>query len=239
MKYLSLLLVCCATLLFQGCDPDDVFDCKRGRGDVIVKTYDLPRFSKIRLEIPAYVHLSQGDFGAVTIEGKEDIIDLIELDVQSDAWDIEFDRCTRDIGRIDIYITLPEIKRIIVEGSGDVIGENFMTTHSLELVLTGSGGMDLGVDVKFLDTRIEGSGDIYLEGTGEYNDTRIIGSGDVLAFGLITRQSDIEIIGSGDVQIFVEEYLKVLIEGSGDVYYKGHPELNLSLYGSGSVYNAN
>lgn len=228
-----------AVLALAGCDLDDAFDCERGHDPYVTENFNLEPFNKIRLDIPARVHLTQGDFTAVTVEGKENLVRLLELDVQGDEWDIEFDRCVRNIGTFDIYITLPELHRIIVEGSGDVFSESSFAGEDLDLLVRGSGMIDIGVDAKFLDSHIDGSGSIYLEGTTEYHDIRINGSGDVLAFELTSRQADIEGNGSGDAQVTVTDYLKARLTGSGDVYYQGNPELNVTSSGSGSVYNAN
>jgi hypothetical protein len=235
IQSLGLLSLC----VLAGCDIDDVFDCEKGSRAYVTQTFNLEYFNKIRLEIPATVHLTQGDFSAVTVEGKEDLVRLLELDVHGDEWDIEFDRCVRNMGDFDIYITMPDLHRIIVESSGDVLAESFFEVEELDLLIRGSGMIDIGVHTDILDSHISGSGSVYLEGSAEYHDVRINGSGDVLAFDLPSMQADIESSASGDVQVTVEEYLKAELKGSGDVYYKGNPALNVSTSGSGRIFNAN
>ena len=226
-------------VIASGCYLDDVFDCERGRGDVITDTLNIPAFDRIRLDIPATVYLTQGDFFEVVVEGKRNVIDEIERDVRDGEWDIEFDRCMREIGRLDIFITLPSVERIIVQSSGEVYGQNTIVENQLDLLLRGSGMIDVALDVQYLDSKIQGSGAIYLEGAVHSHNVDISASGDLAAFDLITGDTDVRIDGSGDAQVFVNDYLKVRIRASGDVYYKGNPELDVSISGSGDVFDAN
>lgn len=233
------IVVFLVALTTTGCYLDDVFDCERGHGDIVTETLDIAFFDRIRLDIPATVHLSQGDYSEVIVEGKRNVIDEIERDVHNGEWDIEFDRCMRNVGSLDIYITMPAIKRIIVQSSGEVYGQNTIVETQLDLIIRGSGMMDLALDVEYLDSRISGSGAFYLEGEAHNHDFEISGSGDLLGFTLTTDATDVRLTGSGDAQVYAEEYLKVRILSSGDVYYKGEPELNISISGSGNVFDAN
>ena len=239
MKSWGLALAAVTILCMHSCYLDDIFDCERGRGDIVTETLDVTDFDRIRLEIPARVHLTQADFYEVIVEGKRNVIDEIELDVHGSEWDIEYDRCVREIGSLDIYITMPDVQGLIVEGSGQIVSDNTLTSSQLDLLVRGSGMIDVGMDVQYLDARISGSGDLYLEGSTHRNNVRISGSGDLLAFDLITDEADLHLSGSGDAQVTVETYLKVRISGSGDVYYKGDPELDISTSGSGDVFDAN
>ncbi|MDX1406473.1 MAG: head GIN domain-containing protein [Saprospiraceae bacterium] len=237
-KHLGLAMALTA-IVFSGCYFDDIFDCERGRGGTVTETLDISAFDRIRLDIPARVYLTQGDYFEVVVEGRRNVIDEIERDVHDGEWDIEFDRCMREIGDLDIYITIPSIARVIVQSSGEVYGENTIVASQMDLLMRGSGLIDLALDVDYLDARIQGSGDIYLEGSVHSQNVEINASGDYGAFNLVSDDADVRINGSGDAQVYVNEYLKVKIRASGDVYYKGDPELDISITGSGDVFNAN
>ena len=135
MKTLQIgLAVMFCAVIASGCYFDDFFDCERGHGDIVTETMDIASFDRIRLDIPATVHLTQGDYSEVVIEGKRNVIDEIERDVHGGEWDIEFDRCMRQIGSLDIYITMPSIERIILQSSGEVYSENTIVQSQLDLL---------------------------------------------------------------------------------------------------------
>jgi hypothetical protein len=241
MKKFSLYFAPFLLALFTmtSCDDDGPFwDCEEGRGPAKEITLDVDGFSGIKLHSDADVYITQGDTFKVVAKGEENIIDLLETDVHGSIWDIEFDDCVRDYN-LKIYITMPEINYLSIAGSGKIKGENFFTVDDIELRISGSGEMDLGLVAENIDGKISGSGEMTLEGEAQHLDFDISGSGDLHAFDLPVQTADIEISGSGDAEVQVLEELDVRISGSGDVYYKGFPVLNVNISGSGKVKSAN
>ncbi len=223
------------------CDLDDdggIFNCEKGQGPTVERTLNVSDFTGVKLECDAKVFITQGPEFEVIAKGEDNIIDLLELDVQSGTWDIEFDDCVKDYD-LEIFITMPDVKLLTVSGSGDIRGENFFEGESIVLRISGSGSLCLGLNYESIDASTTGSGDMELEGTAETLDYRISGSGDLRAFPLVVEKADINISGSGDASVQVTDVLDVRISGSGDVYYKGHPTLNVNITGSGDVIDAN
>ncbi len=213
--------------------------CVRGTGDIVSQTLDLDAFSEISLDISADVYLTQGDEQEVVVEGRQNIIDELNLDVFSGEWRIESDRCLKHAGNMKIFITIPEITALSIQGSGDIHSENTIVSDRLDLSVSGSGDFDLAVDSESIDCKVSGSGDIYMEGVAADFDYRLSGSGNLNAFDLETQTMNIKISGSGDADVWVLEYLKIRVAGSGDIHYKGHPELDINISGSGQVIDAN
>ncbi|NND08910.1 MAG: DUF2807 domain-containing protein [Saprospiraceae bacterium] len=222
-----------------GCFIDDAFDCERGNGNDITETFSVRDFTGVRLTMDANVFITQGEVQDVTITAQANIIDELQLRVRNDVLIIDTDRCIRDFNEVDIFITIPEIRELSLSGSGKIIGENTFLVEDIELNLTGSGDIDLGLEAEYIRGAISGSGEVTLEGKGRSLDYRISGSGDLSAFDLFVRQADLTISGSGDMEVFVEEFLDVRISGSGDVMYKGNPEIDSRVSGSGNVIDAN
>jgi hypothetical protein len=239
MKNLSLLLsVVCLSLLLFSCELDDL--CEKGEGATVSRTLDLASFHSITIDNAATVFLSQGEEQKVVVEGQENIIDLLDTNVDNETWTVDFTRnCVRDYRDLNIYITIPDIQRLTVDGSGNLVGETVFIVDDLSLVIDGSGDMDIAAEVEELNTRIDGSGSVKLEGLATTARFFIRGSGDVSAFNLEAKNADVEIRGSGDVEVFATDFLNVDIDGSGDVFYKGNPEITLRIDGSGELENAN
>ena len=240
-KNLIFAVLTIAATMSTGCFSDDngFFNCEKGEGDILTETRNIDDFQGIELDIAADIFLTQGDEFLVEIEGQENILDELDLDVKGDVLEIGFDDCVRDYDDLIFRITMPELDFLSIKGSGKIITENFFSVNDLELKISGSGDMDLGLNADDLETRISGSGKLLLEGAVNDFDAEISGSGDVRAFGLVGEKVDIKITGSGDMEVYATDKLDIKITGSGDVYYRGTPEVNVDITGSGDVINAN
>lgn len=228
-----------ALIAIQGCyfdfDNDDGFGCKRGNGNVIVQRIFIPDFHSINMGTSGNVYVRQGDFIEVEVEIDENLVDEIRRTVRNGKWDIEFDRCIKNLTRFDVYVTMPEIRALAISGSGDIIGENDFSGDDMELTISGSGNMDIAFEGNTVDTRISGSGNIRLEGEIVRLDHEVPGSGDLRAFNLFTDIAKITNSGSGDSEVTVSDLLIARISGSGDIYFKGDPDTDIIISGSGDV----
>lgn len=227
--------------LTTGCfsDDDGFFNCERGEGDAVTESFSIDDFEGIELDIAADVYITQGDNFSIEVQGQQNILNELELEVKGDILDIDFDDCVRNYDDLMFWISMPELDFVRICGSGRIFSENFITANDIVLEISGSGDIDLGLSADDIETKISGSGKILLEGTANDLDAVISGSGDVRAFDLISEKVDCRISGSGDMEVHATDKLDVKITGSGDVYYKGNPEVNVDITGSGDVVNAN
>ena len=181
--------------------------------------------------------MKQGNVQQVKIKGQKNIIALLKTDVKGDEWNIDFDRCISTKQQVELFITVHNLKELAIEGSGEVMSKGIIKGDLMELSIDGSGSIDLGLDVKELQTDVNGSGDVILRGKSKLHQLEINGSGDIAAYDLSTDESNIEINGSGDVKVSVSYALEVEINGSGDVYYKGEvKEIKSDINGSGKLH---
>ncbi len=238
-------LVCTGSLFLSGCfvdinDDDGLFGCMDADGPITTIDLDLPEFTSITLAMEARVEITQGPEQSVTVEGKSDIFDELDLDVSnSGIWTIRTKDCVRDVDNLTFYITVPDLNEIKISGSGKIISTNTFIGGDIELKISGSGEIDIALEADDVEVEISGSGKVFLEGIGDELDLNITGSGDLRAFNLTTREGNIKISGSGDAEVRIEDRLDIRITGSGDVYYKGQPLLDISITGSGEVIDAN
>jgi hypothetical protein len=212
-------------------------NCVEGEGPVTTKTLDLPEIKSIELASVGKVFIKQAPVQKITIKGQQNIIDLVKTTVRNEEWIIDFERCIKTSKKVEVYLELPNIIKIDLEGSGEIIGENTIESNELRLEINGSGDMDLDLNVKELQSEISGSGDIRLRGSTKNHGIRIKGSGDVQAFDLNSDVTEVEIDGSGDAKVNVSYSLDVDVDGSGDVYYKGSvKEISSQIEGSGKLH---
>lgn len=229
------------SMTYTGCivDNDDFLRCERGDGPIVEQELFLPTFSAIDLDISADVCITQGPEQIVMVEGEQNIINELDLDVSGGRWKIEFDDCVRNYESLKIFITSPFFDELRVSGSGLIFSNDVITMEEMLLRVSGSGDIDLALDVREVDSRITGSGEIKLEGVAAFAEHEINGSGDLRAFDLLTGDTGVKIRGSGSAEVLAEERLDVRITGSGDVFYRGNPRLRVDITGSGEVIDAN
>ncbi len=139
-------------------------------------------------------------------------------------------------GKIEVFVTMKEVRGLSVAGSGNIKGETPIQSKDLDLAIAGSGSIKLNVTALSISANIAGSGNMDLSGRCDRNRVTISGSGELAALELNADEYDIRISGSGGTKVNVKESLDVRISGSGSVRYAGNPEhVNTDVSGSGSV----
>jgi hypothetical protein len=72
-------------------------------------------------------------------------------------------------------VTVPEIDGLSVTGSGDIIARSDIESRILDLVVSGSGDIDLGrLSAERIKAVISGSGDIVIEEDGSTDDLNAV-----------------------------------------------------------------
>jgi len=210
------------------------------------QTVDVRDFDQISMKIGGTVYVTQGDKNEVVLEGDQDDIDKLEVEVRNGELRIESRRRSSwrfwNSGnvRVDVYVTVKELNSVTVSGSGDIVGRNTIETDRFRARVSGSGDIEMDIDAKEVQSSISGSGDIELSGSASSGTLSISGSGKFLAEKLRVDDFEVKISGSGRSSITVYGELDVRISGSGSVYYAGEPTgVNSSISGSGKVRRIN
>ena len=79
---------------------------------------NVPSFSKIALRISGKIYLEQGDNQSVKVVAKESTLEDRTLNIR---FPNNYFFKKMDPGKIEIYITVPEIDGLTVSGSGDIV----------------------------------------------------------------------------------------------------------------------
>ncbi len=205
------------------------------------RTIDVSGFSELSFAVPGNVYLRQGNDEKVEVECSDEVFDRIEFERTGDRLIIKREGKWnwRDSFRnsdLDVYITMKDIERLSVSGSGNIISKNQLDTEDIRLSVSGSGDIELDLNSADIDIRISGSGDINLEGTSEKTEARISGSGKIRAEDMEAKSFEASISGSGSCYVTVSEEVIANISGSGRVYYNGNPDRVISnSSGSGRI----
>lgn len=202
---------------------------------------EVPPFSKIALRISAKVYVVQGEKQSVKVVAEPETLEEIITEVKDRTLNIRYPNTNLfrnwNPGKVEVFITVPEIDGLTLSGSGDIVSKN-VNTRIIDLVVSGSGNITIEkLAAEKVDVLISGSGNINLEsgGVAENMRARISGSGNINAAGFEASNVEVQTSGSGNVSVISNGQLNVRISGSGSVYYSGNPGIDSSISGSGKV----
>ena len=199
--------------------------------------FKLEAFSYIHIGVSADVHYSVGSTHSVTVDGDQDDIEDLIVEVKNGALSIRYENNAKKRSRLDIHIVSKEFEGVKISGSAHFVTQDDIRSDEIDLVISGSGKAQFGqVNADELSVKISGSGDVLIDkGTAGECDAIISGSGKLLAEGFNVKEYGVKISGSGSCKIMASEDLDAMVSGSGSIYYTGNPTVNSVVSGSGKV----
>ncbi|MBR9705363.1 DUF2807 domain-containing protein [Candidatus Pacearchaeota archaeon] len=220
--------------IIGGLDDDSV---SGPQGKVVMgsKIFDISDFDSVKLVGNFNLFLTDSDSFDVKITADSDVFDKLEVRQQGKTLVIERNRYTFLSKKIDVFLTMPELKDLEVLGSGDIVSENTLTGDDLKISILGSGKSNVNIKYNTLFSNIAGSGTLTYSGDVKDHEIKISGSGNIKAFDLISENTNIGISGSGNSDVNVNDELDITISGSGNVKYKGNPKVKQSVSGFGNI----
>ena len=230
-----------------------------GEGASIEREFPVESFSSVEVDGSFDVSIDQSASQKVLAVGQENIIEQLKLNVIDDVLYISLEPGTYLNYELEVQVTMPDLNAVVLSGSGDIRLGTFVdlddvkielegsgdietveesvieSISTLEVVLDGSGDIDLKCKAEDLKTELEGSGDIDLEGVAENHYIELDGSGDIDAYDLEAINAEANLDGSGSIRLYASKNLNANLDGSGDITYKGEPKVEASLDGSGNI----
>lgn len=236
----SIIVIFTILLGVFGLSSCNTYNIIEGSGIVQTEFRRMAYFNKIELYFPAEVIIRQGNTKDIEITAESNIIDLVYSRVSGNTLILDDNGRLRSSHNVKIYVQVPDINAIFVSGSGRVISDNKIFSKNMNLRLSGSGLIDVALDVKNdLVADLSGSGLIFMEGDTYNGIYDVSGSGKIESFGMHADNSDIIIRGSGRCETTALSNLGVTISGSGSVWFRGNPRISQRISGSGKIFDAN
>jgi len=210
-----------------------------GNGERATETRPLQGFTAVTADGPLDVQIQRGDAFNVEVsidsnllhDTRTDLTDggaTLSIDLDGPVWDI--------LPGPHVIVTMPELQRAVLNGSGSVTATGFQQPDPLALELDGSGVLTYDGQVPSAEVRSWGSGDLRLHGGASSIQARLDGSGDVDARDFPAATADLSLSGSGNLAATVSDSVSVTLSGSGDVALYGGAALDrVSISGSGSL----
>jgi hypothetical protein len=233
MKTVKLILsIVILSTLFTSCKKEI-----NGSGVFIIQNRTTTSFTEVQSSGDFKVILKQDSVSKIELYGEDNILPDVETVVESGKLRIYFEDFNRNYDHNGITITIsnPAFKKIDLQGSGKFTSNGIINGDGIHVKMSGSGEINLDMDVNILTSELSGSGKMYFSGTATKSDHRISGSGKIGAFSLLSDDVKASISGSGNCEVTAVNFLEAIISGSGVVTYRGQPVVTKQISGSGQV----
>ena len=201
-------------------------------------------FSRLQFKSVGEVFLTQGKSCDLKMEGSEDLLKKVRVEVRDDELSITY---KSDIGdwtglqwindeqRLRYYVTMKKVEGLHLAGAGSLIAEG-IKGESLHLAHSGAGILTVNdMEYQELDTTLGGLGEIRLSGKVQKQTVDLSGAGSYHALELQSQDASVLISGAGSARVWAVEKLQAKVSGAGSIKYKGDPELDSSNTGLGSI----
>lgn len=214
-------------LLFSSCAKENMCDCIKSTGDIIVETRDVKGFDRLFVEQDVNVFISQDLNTEVKVEAGDNIVPLIETVVEDGVLIIRNkNRCNwvRSYDKpLNVYIKTPGLNYIHSNGSGDIKSLNAITLDSFDVQIEGGGSIELTLNNSKIISHIFGQGDLTLHGITSEHACSIGGASFLYASDLRTNYTWIQSYTLGLCYVKASDLLIYRIDDKGDIYCYGNP----------------
>lgn len=254
MKRLIVVLTALAmTLSVSGCVTVGFSENMRGResvqgkGNMTTVDFECGDFSELEIDLDFYNNT--GDTAAklyyaaeksdkVTFEIQEDLVQYLIVTTDGGVLTIDSEKSfeiTDESKAPKIYVSAPVLEGLRIDGAVRIEKADKITADSFKFAVKGVCKSKLDLEVKDLNVVISGVGDITLNGTADKAFIRMAGVGNLAAFGLQTREADVETSGVGNIEISCSDKLNAKASSVGVISYKGNPSTSIRENGIGRV----
>ncbi len=222
---------------FAGCGSS--LDCVDGNNIITTTSRQTGEFHSVNVKGSFEVELLRGSVAGIQIKADSNLHALINATVNRGELILETSGCINSSSPIIVQVTSPSYRGLEINGSGSISSKELISTDEnelLELIIDGSGTMNLEVFTKNLKADIDGSGAITVKGKTDGQVVSLDGSGKFDAFNLEAKETVVDLSGSGEINVNSSGALTIENSGSGIVRYKGAPsKLSSDISGSGKV----
>lgn len=218
-------------------------------GPKLTESRPLTGFEEIEINGSPRVCYTQADSFSVRVRGTKTGIENILTDVDGKTLLIRnrgkislVNISFSDDDALTVYVTSPDLTAIRLNGSGDFECDGRIDTDRMDIVLRGSGDIDVkDVICDRCEMELIGSGDLNVSNVESINaSASLIGSGDINLGLMRVKDTWLSLKGSGDIDAELKEgcvALECELRGSGDITLKGAVrQFDSHKYGSGDIH---
>ncbi len=193
-------------------------------GNVVEKTYDLAKCSKINLRDNVECTLVKADKQMVKVEIDEAWLDKLKVSVSGDEF-LGFDlEGLGETGPIKVTIHYTDLSMLTLKNakcSGEIIADSM--THIT--VIAGS-ELDAMLNTDYSNLLLQSGAQVKLQGKSTSLITRAESGSDLKASKLMVDNCTAAVYSGAQSKLNVSKSLKAEAHSGGDISYLGNPEMN-------------
>ncbi len=227
-----------AVILFSSCEYRNCID---GNGNYVIEPRTVTgTFVGIELEGSYNVFVSRDTVVSIEVEADENVLPFVLTRVRAGRLLIDSEeQCIRTKRTINVYVSMPDIKELILDGSG-LIEVDTIDVLNTDIQLNGSGEI-------FIDDLYADACDILLDGSGLITVNRLTSnickvnhnsSGKVVIKDAYAEDLNFNLDGSGAIEVYRIDApnLEADLGGSGHIILEGGVDFAImSITGSGNI----
>ncbi len=205
------------------------------------EVYPVSGFDSVDFSGFGTLEVEQGDEYGLELTGSTRELERVEVEVRGDTLHIrQKSRWTLwfwDAGgqRIDVRLTVPELRELVVSGAGEVDVEG-LEGDEFRFELSGAGEFSArDIDVRELSVTLSGASSAQLNGSADSQSVVISGAGDYDGRDLESDEVRVDISGASSATVWAKETLDITTSGAASVDYYGSPEVTTDVSGAGSI----
>ncbi|MFO7880660.1 MAG: GIN domain-containing protein [Bacteroidota bacterium] len=209
-----------------------------GEGNAQKKELAIDGFNAIHLDCDIDVEYSYGDHHSVILEAQKNLMEFVKVNVRDSRLyiDIPRDLSIRPTSDIVLHITMPEIRSITNNSTGDIHNKvAFENTERLSIILNGLGNITCHwQDAGRVIIDSDGSGNISTDGKAKEMYVQTNGTGNI-KFSGESKNTRVEMNGSGNCNFTgSSDYYELILNGSGNFNAHSFLAENAEVINSGS-----
>lgn len=191
--------------------------------EVVRETREVPSFNRIDVGGAFDVKLTQGSPQKVEVEAKQKFIADIKTEVSGNQLVLS-SKGIKHNTPLNVYITMPEINKIVAHGAAELKGTNRISSNELVIEVSGAAEVDLEIEVSDLKSDVSGASDLNVAGNCVNHETMVSGAATLSAKNLMAKFTRAEVSGAASAHVNTEN-LEGNTRGAGEIYDdEGHVE---------------
>ena len=197
-----------------------------GQSSAVIQEKEVSYFNVVEFDGDFEVAIRQGNACSLTMEGTEDILNMIIIEEKDEVLkisQIQEDTKKRQ-NKVLISLNVVDLVKITGERSLKIITPELLTFDNLHIDISGAVNMDMNIHGNMLTGDFKGASSIKLAGKVAEMNITMPGAGKIKAFDLMAENVVLELAGAGKADITAIKQLKVDMSGACMVAYKGNPE---------------
>lgn len=191
--------------------------------------------TRIVFKTPGELQIRQGTDEKLTVQAEAKVLAQLDISTKNDMLVLGSKGNFKTDKGLKYTLTIKSFRSLKSEGSGSSSVDGF---SGPEMDFEGAGSGDISIkNIKpgRVNIVIKGSGNVDVSGSGKQLIARIDGSGTIDAVKFQAQAAEARIDGSGNISVNAEETLKATIGGAGNIEYKGKAKVTQSITGAGNI----